>query len=169
MIHLVVGKIGGGKSSLLQAIYTTLGYGDGVINQRVYHNGSWIGQNITRLSTGEKSLFSIRDGYASPDWDELWHLGTLSFSRSGMSFAESVIEEIIEEGVVPVFIDEIGPLELNELGFHQQFLQLLNLGRSLYVAVREECLDNVVRKYNLRNFSLIPAKGTSHLSSDVSL
>lgn len=157
MIYLVVGKIGGGKSTLLHSIFAATCQGDGLINRRVYQDDIWIGQDIVRLSTGEKVRFTIRDGYTPPNWDELWRLGNLTFSRNGMVFAEQVMQELIDNAVSPIFLDEIGPLELSERGFHRQFLQMINAGWNIYAAVRAECLDKVVAKYGLREFSLIPA------------
>ena len=55
----------------------------------------------------------------------------------------------------PVFIDEIGPLELDGNGFFAGFKKILRTQRDVYITVRNHCVEDVINKFNIRNYTII--------------
>lgn len=144
MIHWITGDINQGKSTRLLAIYRDLQQGDGFYNRKIYRNDSVVGQEIVHLSTGESRLFSVRDGFAPPGWREECRYDVYSFSVEGLEFGREILAQACRNHVSPLFIDEIGPLELAGQGFRDIFVGLLRKEVEMYVVVRKSCLDRVI-------------------------
>ena len=155
LIQIVTGGINAGKSSKLFSIYREVGQGDGFINLKVFEGGSYVGQKIMRLSTGESECFSFKEGFIPSDWDEAYRYDAYSFSRRGLTFANKTITDIIVRGTEPVFIDEIGPLELEKKGFFHAFKGLLAAQKKIYVVVRCSCVERVVNEFGLGKYQII--------------
>jgi len=80
---------------------------------------------------------------------------TYSFSKEGLEFAENIINSLLSSGIEPIYIDEIGPLELHEKGFHELFKSCLSSRKELYVVIRKSCIKDVIEKYNIESYKII--------------
>jgi nucleoside-triphosphatase THEP1 len=156
MIHIVTGPIDSGKTSRLQAIHQASPQGDGFLSLKVMDGEGVLGYDLLRLSTGQRQPFIRRTAACPPAWDELWRLGPFSFSRQGRLFAESIIIDLLQRRVEPVFMDEIGPLELQGKGFCPLVRQLVESELTVYMAVRRECLADVIRFFAIAEHRLLP-------------
>lgn len=153
MINIITGSVNSGKSTKLVNIYKSLGKGDGFFNRKIYNGNCYIGQEIVRMSNGESMLWSLK-GKLPDCWQEECGYEIYSFSMAALKFAEQIINSLLalEE---PIFIDEIGPLELQNKGFHDLFKKCLILNKELYVVIRESCLKIILYKYNIKNYKII--------------
>lgn len=155
MVHIVTGSINSGKTTKLLSLYKELKTGDGFILPKVYIEGNYSGQQIVRLSTGASRPFSFKDGYIPICWNERYRYDVYSFSEEGFDFASAIAQDIVSNNISPVFIDEIGPLELQEKGFFKILSQLLLESNTVYISVRQTHVENVVEKFTIVNYDLI--------------
>lgn len=153
MISIITGSVNSGKSTKLVSIYKSLGKGDGFFNRKIYSENLYIGQEIIRMSNGESMIWSLR-GEVPACWQEQYCYADFSFSKAALKFAEEIVNSAIKSNEI-VFIDEIGPLELQNKGFHNLFKCCLIWNKQLYVVVRENCLGAVLRKYKIKNYEII--------------
>ena len=155
MVHIVTGQINEGKTTKLLSLFRKIRCGDGFINQKVFVGGVNAGQEIIRLSTSEKRYFSFRQGFLPDGWNEIYRYGSYSFSKEGYEFAQKIVWNVIHDRIEPVFIDEIGPLELEGKGFNNLFIALLKANMEVYVAVRDSCVDEVIKEFKIDNANFI--------------
>lgn len=155
VVYIITGKVNQGKTTKLLSIYNDIKKGDGFYNRKVCLNNSYVGQEVVRLSTGESRLLTLKRGFIPKVWDEEYSYNVFSFSKSGINFAERIINDIIEKDISPIFIDEIGPLELQGKGFYNTFKSCLKISVDIYVVIRESCVDEVIEKFGIRNFKII--------------
>lgn len=155
MIHIVTGSINSGKTAKLLSLYKEIKTGDGFILPKIYIEGKYAGQQIVRLSTGTCRTFSFKKEYIPVFWNEKYCYDNYSFSKEGLEFACSVINNISDAGISPVFIDEIGPVELQGKGFCSLLSQLLKVDCSMYISVREFLVNSVVDKFKIRDYEII--------------
>lgn len=153
MINIITGSVNSGKSTKLVNIYKSLGKGDGFFNKKIYDGNFYIGQKIVRLSSGESAIWSLK-GKLPNCWQEECGYETYSFSREALEFAEQIINSLLASEE-PIFIDEIGPLELQNKGFHKLFQCCLILNKELYVVIRKSCVKKIICKYNIENYNII--------------
>lgn len=150
MVHLITGAVNRGKSTKLRLIYHNLQKGDGFYNRRIFREDSLMGQEIIRLATGESRLFSLRNEFIPESWVQECRYGAFSFSKAGLEFGRKIIARSILNHLEPLFLDEIGPLELEGKGFCESFSNALVAKIEIYAVVRDSCLEAVIQKFRLK-------------------
>jgi nucleoside-triphosphatase THEP1 len=148
MIVIITGDINSGKSRYLLSLFHKNKTGDGFYNRRIFHASTCIGQEIVHLSTGKTCPFSYQSDHIPEHWDELYTYQDHSFSRSGIHFCQAILKNLIDNPQ-PCYIDEIGPLELQEKGLFHEFQQILQTKKDIYVVIRNRCLSEVLLKFNI--------------------
>jgi nucleoside-triphosphatase THEP1 len=154
VVYIITGGVCSGKSNYLLAVYNILKDGDGFYNKKVFEGGQYIGQDIIRLSTGEKYRFSVLKNHKPQNWDEYYTLQEYSFSQTGLTVAADIINHMLDDKN-PAFIDELGPLELCEKGLYLSFKNLLCTKKDIYVVVRNQCLFEILEKFNITEYAVI--------------
>lgn len=169
MITIIHGAIDSGKTTTMYKIFQESGQGDGFIAKKIYREpDGFIGYEIMRLSSGEKLPLAFKSGYTPENWDEIFRIGPFHFSRQAFQWGETIGAEILAQQVNPVFIDEIGPLELEGKGWATLFNQFLNSflhpGKifDIYITVRQNCLESVPRAFQLPGYRLIVPAPAPH-------
>jgi nucleoside-triphosphatase THEP1 len=113
------------------------------------------GYNLQRLSSGKEISFVIRDIF----WDEkksvLYKLGPYCFYEDAFLYLENIIDNFIKNNVNPVYLDEIGILELNSQGFDRILKKLVKAKIDLCLVVRSDLIDKVCERYGFDEFEII--------------
>lgn len=155
MVFFITGRVNSGKSTKLLNLYQKEKSGDGFVLKKVYVKQKFWGYRIRRLSTGEEKDFATWRDNIPREWHEAFVYGPFSFSKRGIEFAEEVVEDIIKKGIEPVFIDEIGPLEIEEKGLYAVIKKILSLDRAVYITVREDVFKEAVEKFGLKEYEVL--------------
>ncbi len=163
MVVIIAGEIDAGKTTKLLEIYETIKSGDGIIAKKVFTAGTFTGYELVRLTTGEKKLFAVLKENLPDEWEEVFSHRRFSFSKKAFEFAEHTFEQILAEKITPIFIDEIGPLELSGKGFDEIFKKLLEANRKIYAAIRTDCVKSVIEKYAIKDYEVIELRQRKQL------
>lgn len=150
MVTIITGEIDSGKTTRLISLYKSNRQGDGFALPKFYWNGIYIGQKIIRLSTGVSTVFSLKRPFLPSGWREMEYYKNYSFSEGGMLFATQTVDCIIESHSSPVYLDEIGPLELEGKGLCELLLRMLAVKTDLYITVRSACLQDVMERFQIK-------------------
>ena len=168
MIYIISGAVNEGKTRKMASIYNKLKQGDGFLSKKIFAgpgHKTFTGYEITRLATGQSMPLAYKAGHIPARWDELTTCGPYCFSKAAVAFAHRIIDDIIDRATGPVFIDEIGPLELTGKGFAPLFKKALQTREDIYVSVRNSCVAGVIEKFRIRDYEIIKVKeqnGTSN-------
>ncbi len=145
MINIVTGNKNTGKTTYLKKLYEKTQKGDGFLCTKHFEKNNFIGYDLLHLKTSEHIQFIRIKTKLPSNWIEKYEIGIFSFSEQGFDFAENIIKNLIEE---PVFIDEIGPLEiLEQKGFYALMNNLLD--KKIYLTVRESLYDELLKTFNI--------------------
>jgi nucleoside-triphosphatase THEP1 len=155
MVTVLKGGINQGKTAKILEIYSRGKSGDGFITKKVFKKGVFSGYEIVRLSSQESRPFIFKMGHEPENLPRVFKYGQFTFSGDGIDFAEEIMIDVINKGIDPVYIDEIGPVELQEKGFYKLFRMALESGRNLFVTVRESCVDDVLRLLKINDYEII--------------
>ena len=155
MIYIICGEFNSGKTAKIKSIYLKDKRGDGFITEKMYRDSVFYGYETVRLSTGESVIQSLKSEFFPALEIPLYTKGAFSFFSEGFTFADAVIDDVILKETCPVFIDEIGPLELQGKGFNELFKKIITTDRTIYFTVRNYCLEKVISLYSLEKYSLI--------------
>jgi nucleoside-triphosphatase THEP1 len=158
MVYIITGGIDEGKTRKIEAIYKEKKAGDGWLSKKIFlNNRDFAGYEIVHLVSGETMPLAYKLQYTPTGWDEIYRRGPFSFSGKGFAFCEAIAAKILRSDIEPVFIDEIGPLELNGQGFSAVLTEVLKTGKQLYITVRSHCVRDVTAAFNIDDPVIIHA------------
>jgi nucleoside-triphosphatase THEP1 len=145
-VVIITGKINSGKTTMMEKLFErkkTEGKSPvGIIARGVFRGKAKVGFDVVDLSTGSSMPLArigreIRGGFS---------VGKFTFSNEGFQFAQKVLLNFKYNDIV--FLDEVGPLELDGKGYANCLKTLLDSDISkLYIAVRSECLPEFMEKF----------------------
>lgn len=150
MITIITGSRGIGKTTLLLKLIEELKnkrtHPSGIMTPAVYNkDNNKVGFYALNVANGEQWELGRSDKLLSgPSY------GSFSFSETGFIRANEIIEKVLTEGSADVFLDEIGPLELEKgYGFYPilSLISSFNLNRDLYLVIRPELTDDFVSRF----------------------
>ncbi len=158
MIYILTGPIDSGKTSQMLEIYNNArpGNADGFISAKIYRNNYCIGYEITRLATGQKKLLALLSSAYNNEFEDKFSFGPFIFDQAGFNFGESIIKDLlINDAVEDLYIDEIGPIELEGHGFSSLLQQALESQKNLYICIRSKCLQKVLDNFGISQYKII--------------
>jgi len=146
-INILAGKMNSGKTSKMIEIYEKLKKGDGFVSIKTMYKDKVYGYEILKLSSNEKMQFILNEQYIGDKWQEIFKIGSYSFSKQAMQFIEKEIEKMISCKITPIFLDEIGNLELQDKGFSNILNKLVKSESEIYITIREDLVKSIIKKY----------------------
>lgn len=158
VVNIISGKMNDGKTTRLIAAYEASGIGDGFALIKKMEGKIVHSYNARQLSSGEERLLIIRDCWLSDDFNERCRFGPYYFSDSTLNWIEDQIEQAIEKHKTPIYLDEIGKLEIMGEGYDAIFRVLLKSEIDIFVTIREDLVEMVLHHYQISTYNII----TSH-------
>ncbi len=155
MINIVTGRINSSKTTKIKEIYDTKKQGDGFISIKKMNGHLVHSYTALRLATNAKSLLVIRDLYRDDNFKKCCQIGPYLFNDETVKMIEKTFDGLIKDKTSPLFLDEIGLLELDDQCFHQLFKKLLSSKLEIYVTIRKDLLEKVLKKYKIIEYNLI--------------
>ena len=155
MVKIVTGRINSFKTTRLQNYYKENPIGDGFIAKKIMKDSLVYGYNLQRLSTGEEIPFVIRDIYLDESKKIIYQLGPYLFYESAFTYLDRMIDEFIKKRVCPIYLDEIGVLELSGKGFDSIIKRIVLADINLCLVVRSDLLDKVIERYGFKEVEII--------------
>ena len=137
------------------ALYESMGAGDGFALIKKMHGDSVHSYIARQLSSGEERLLILRDSCLPEDFDEACRIGPYCFSASVLKWIEEQIRLAIAKGVTPIYLDEVGKLEMMNKGYDALFREVLEKERDIYVTIREDLIEAVVAHYHISSYTII--------------
>jgi nucleoside-triphosphatase THEP1 len=155
MIRIVTGKINSQKSTRLLEYYQDHPQGDGFISRKIMQGNLVYGYNLLQLSNNKLIPFVIRDIYDDGSKAIICKVGPYHFYEDAFNYVEEMVDDFIAKKISPVFLDEISLLELNDQGFHQVLVKLIENDMDLCLVVRDDLINQVVHKYQMKEVEII--------------
>ncbi len=145
MLTIITGKINSGKTTRMKSLYDQNKKGDGLLSVKAYEADQHIGYNLSHLKSGNQKPFIRLKNNLPEDWLPIFQVGKYSFSKSGLDFASEILTNITE---TPIYIDEIGPLEIH---YHKGFYHSLNdlLNKDLVISLRDSLYNDFFKTFTI--------------------
>jgi nucleoside-triphosphatase THEP1 len=155
MITIVAGKFNDHKTTHLIDLYLGNHQGDGFVQTKMMAENKIYGYNAMNLKTSEKRMIMIHREFYSDDFPVTEKIGPYLLHPSVKAWVEKGILQMIHDEVSPIYLDEIGVLELNGFGYDSILKKMVESGLDLVLAVREDLVDQVILKYGLKDVKII--------------
>ena len=164
MINIIIGKINSGKTTRMTQFYNKHPHGDGFISRKIMIGTDVYGFNAIRLSDKFEIPFMIHEryyfenekiSYEDEDIKYDYKIGPYHVLSSGIEFIEDTYINIFKKNVNPVFFDEVGKLELDELGYYKYIYKAISLNKDVFITVREDLLLDIIEKFKITKYEII--------------
>ncbi|MDD6211014.1 MAG: nucleoside-triphosphatase [Bacteroidales bacterium] len=156
MITIVTGPENSGKSSFLENWFDQSEQGVGAISVKRYKRGVFSGYNLMQLP--DKELIPLNCLVKENDQigPESLICGHFIFYPASFVWLEDRLQPYVREtSDCPVWLDEIGKLELQRKGFDSVLRKALRSNCELRFAVRENLLDDILDEYGIQDPKII--------------
>jgi len=155
MVSIVTGNINSGKTTRMLAHYLATKTGDGFLSLKIMKDGLVMGYDSLWLSTMLEKPLIIRAENCSPQTLVACQIGPYCFLEETMNWINQAIDTMILNHVSPIYLDEIGGLELAHSGFESILTKLLASSLDLVIAVRSELVEDVMTHFHIKDVTFI--------------
>jgi len=152
---IFTGKINEGKTTALKIHYEKNQLGDGFISVKKMINDRVHSYISTRLSTKEEKVILVHEQFFSKDFLVAGKIGPYIINLLTLETIEKSIMKMIASQVEPIYLDEIGVLELKGYGYDYIFRKMIQSKLAFIISVREDLVDEVISKYQLKDVQTI--------------
>lgn len=150
MITIITGDKNVGKTSYLEAWYDREKRGVGFCSRKVWHGETCEGYDLVFFPAGgSRPLMRVKEKPASGSSSRF------QVDPAAVLRAEQWMRSHPWSRTAPVWIDEIGRLELEGKGFDSLFRRVLAERREIRVVFRKQVLKDLIAQYGLRGYRLI--------------
>lgn len=148
-IIIITGEVNSGKTARVEKVVALLnrlqGRTAGVYSKGVFRKEKKVGYTIVSVESGQSS------GFATDTQTDKYTL------RQGRYWFDESVFEVYNQKLIEkqnsdyILIDEIGPLELKDKGFHIALKHLLqHHQKKLILIIRSRLIEKVLNKYGLK-------------------
>jgi len=155
MVKIVTGKINDLKSTRLYQHYLSHQLGDGFISIKHMSGKQVHHYDALRLSTKKQKQFMIHEQFFRQQEESLYKIGPYYVIKETMEEIEHSIREMIDRNIQPIYLDEVGQLELNDLGYAPMIKLILENHFDLIMVVREDLIEKVINKFQIKDFEIV--------------
>jgi nucleoside-triphosphatase THEP1 len=160
-IYIITGSIGEGKTTQVQRIVNELQNRgiplSGVYSPRIMDQGQTTGYDVVDIESGRREPFM-----RLADNDTLDRIGRYSILPEGYSAGLAALAKSRTNNSRLVVIDEVGKLDINNHGWAENISELVNGSQFLVLAVRDTFTDQVIEKWNLKDYSVFKVSDNPH-------
>ncbi|MGE5357210.1 MAG: nucleoside-triphosphatase [Deltaproteobacteria bacterium] len=174
-VFLVTGAIDSGKTTFIKKLVHELQNNGiktaGIISEKKYFESQRVGYDLVNIDTGEKIVFlEMKKDISGPDHILVKnHYKCESIHKSEFIISEDAVHKGKEwlklsnaSDCKLLIIDEIGKWELNGQIWAESLTEILNdLRKNLLLVVRNTNVNDVINKWQLRNYTIIDIKTVS--------
>lgn len=156
MIKIITGDINSGKSTKFLELYNQLDGQLGLYSKKIVEQsiGNVVGYNLVLLPSGEEFPFiRLKEEIGDASRNDFLYQGRFAFSKEVFNIAtDYVLRNLTTQ---PVWIDEIGRLEIRGLGFYSLLKSLILDKREMIITLRSNLLRQFADKYAITNYQLL--------------
>lgn len=155
MITIVTGKMNEGKTTALKKLYHDQKKGDGFISEKRMADQRVHSFTSVRLSSQEQKVLMLHEYFYSESFVSAGKIGPYFINLFTMDWIEKSILKMIENHIEPIYLDEIGVLELRGYGYDRIFRKMVDSGLDLFISVREDLVSQVIDTYELKDVKIL--------------
>ena len=160
-VFMVSGSVGQGKTTQIIRIIEDLKGRNvavsGIYSLRIMENAQTKGYDLVDIETNIRTPFlRIAEGR------EPGGIGNYRIIQQGLDTGLEALSKSAKNKSRIVVIDEVGRLELNDRGWSEKVTELLNITPVLLITVRDTFADEVVKKWNLNDYTVFVVSEDLH-------
>ena len=160
-IFIIADTVGQGKTTQIHKLVETLKSRNiavhGVYSPRVMDNGHTLGYDIVDIATGDRATFLRLE--SNNGWERF---GKFCICPQGLELGVKTLAHAAQSDADVIVVDEVGRMELENLGWCEIMGKLVNNSTPLVMAIRDIFVDDIIGKWNLKNYSVFGVSDDLH-------
>lgn len=155
MVTILAGSMNSGKTTDLLTHFRHQAQGDGFAALKIMEGKQVLSYDAMRLSDGKRMCLAKHrenTGFVCPDGQ---NIGPYVLIPETLQEINHVIDELILMKIAPIYFDEIGMLEIRGGGFDKALRKAIDSGLDVVLTTRTDLKDQVVRRYKIKDVSVI--------------
>lgn len=155
MIKVITGDIDSGKSTRFMQLYDQSGNDIGLFSKKLYdENNQIIGYNLILLPEGRELPFIIlKEEVLESEKENYLFQGRFAFLKESFKTGEQYI--LNHPDAETIWIDEIGGLEIKNLGFANLMKTLIQTDRNLIITIRNTLLRKFIKQFGIEEYEVL--------------
>lgn len=155
MVTVFSGEVNSGKTTEMFKTYKNTLKGDGIVSIKTMEGKGVKCYDALELSTGRKWRLAYHDDFRPKEFMSATKLGPYSFDEKVFVDIKGYIHQCLMEGKTPIYLDEIGVLELKGSGFADILKNLIENNIDTVIAVRSDLVERVITAYKISDYNVI--------------
>ncbi|MFA5466478.1 MAG: nucleoside-triphosphatase [Candidatus Izemoplasmatales bacterium] len=159
MVKILTGKINSMKTQRMLDLYKRDHRGDGFISIKHMIKDKVHSYEAMRLSTGERLPFIIRDEFVYQEFPISCQIGPYLFNQATIDKVTEAISIMVNDKISPIYLDEIGLLELEGKCFDHILRKMVASKLDLVLSMRVSLVEAIINKYQIDEYEIIHKEG----------
>jgi nucleoside-triphosphatase THEP1 len=155
LITIITGEINSGKTNKMRDLYSKTQSGDGFLCMKTIKNNIHMGYDLVPISQNNSMPFIRKKQFLKKSDKIIFHIGDYYFFEKAFYEAEEIIIRLLKEKIDPIYIDELGLLELQKKCFYNSIVKILKHNIPLILCVRKSCLQSIINLFNFSKYKII--------------
>lgn len=153
MVTIVSGEVDSDKTTALLNKYKET-KGEGFLSIKVMEASQIKCYDVLELSTDNRYRLAYHEKFMPADWSHSLIQGPYNFDVTVFTYINEKIQQCVEEEITPIYLDEIGVLELMGNGFADILNALVEYKVDCVIGVRSHLLNKVIRKFQIEEYEI---------------
>ena len=158
MVTIVTGKINSGKTTFLENLYHKNKSGDGFIARKYFLNGGIHHFTLERLSNKDTYSWMIHQKFYQNEFEKAEKFGPYYMNLETLEIVTSIYDDLLKLRISPLFVDEVGVLELQKKGYYTILNKLLANQIEVIFSAREDLVDSLVHFFKISDYQVKEVK-----------
>ncbi len=156
MVFIITGKRDSGKTTTLLNIYKEK-RGAGVVSIKKREKG-YDSYYLIFPGSAQEPVLLATENPEFKDKKDFFKFKRFYFNERAFKKARVFFTEMIALSISPLYLDEVGELELNGMGFHDICLKLMRLQTDVYVTVRDTNIERFLEVFKPEKYRILKVK-----------
>ena len=155
MINIITGKINSFKTTRIKELFEKDCCGQGFVSLKTMEEGKVLFYEFENLQAKTKQIGIINTANYPNHFTNYETLGPYAFDLDCLQEMTHHLEKWIEQKIEPIYLDEIGLLEVNKLFFYPILKRIVQEDIETYITVRSSLVEEVVEVFGLTNYTIM--------------
>lgn len=155
MVTIITGEINSGKTKKMKGLYSETRSGDGFFCMKTFKNNIHIGYDLVSISQNDSEPFIRKKQFLENSDKTIFNIGDYCFLEKSFYKAEETVAHLVKEKTGPIYVDELGLLELQKKCFYKSVVSIVKHNIPLITCIRKSCLQQIIALFNFNQYKII--------------
>jgi nucleoside-triphosphatase THEP1 len=155
MVKIVTGDMDSGKTTRIYSLFEQNKHGDGFIQLKTMQENKVHHYDVLFLKNNIKKTIAYHQSFYEEQFKIPIYLGPYLFDQEIFNEIYTLIDMMIEKNITPIYLDEIGMLEINQKGYAPVLRKLIEKDIDIIIAVKESLIFKVVHTFDIKKYEII--------------